>query len=144
MITIIIIILILIILTMSYVVWNLSRKNGAFEETLALYEGWIENFAITVEKIDSDLNDLDAEATFRADDEVGYFYQGMYSILKRLEEFKLVEPGEEINEAEDLLYERDRERNRRIQRVRRSDVQIEDIQRQDRKTFKQTGRKHNK
>ena len=131
------------IFIIGYALWNQIRKIGAYEETLSLYEGWIENFARTVEKIDDELNDLDAEGTFRADDEVGYFYQAMYSILKRLEEFKLVEPGE-INEAEDLLHERNRERDRRLQRVRRSEIQIEDIQRENRKTFKQDGRKHNK
>ena len=143
MIEIIMTILIILLLVMGYALWNQTRKITAYEETLSLYEGWIENFAITVEKIDEDLTDLDAEGTFRADDEIGYFYQAMYSILKRLEEFKLVEP-EELNEAENLLHERDRERNRRIQRVRRPEIQIEDIQEQDRKTFKQTGGKHNK
>jgi len=135
--TIIIILLVIILLVIGYALWNQTRKVNAYEETVALYETWIQNFAVTVEKIDEDLNDLDSEGTFRADDEVGYFFQAMYSILKRLEEFKLVEP-EEVNEAEDLLHERDRERHRRIQRVRRSDIEIEDIQGQDRKTFKQT------
>ena len=130
-------ILIIIILIIGYALWNQTRKVEAGENLLSLYEDWIQDFAETVEKIDTDLNDLDAEGTFRADDEVGYFFQAMYSILKRLEEFKLVEP-EEANEAEDIFHERDRERNRRIQRVRRSEVQIEDIQGQDRKTFKQT------
>ena len=132
-----IIILTIIIIVISYALWNQTRKNEAYENTLSSYEGWIQDFATTVEKIDTDLNDLDAEGTFRADDEVGYFFQAMYSILKRLEEFKLVEP-EELNEAENIFHERDRERNRRIQRVRRSDVSLEDIQKQDRKTFKQT------
>ena len=134
----IIIILSIIILIIGYALWNINRKNEALEETLYLYEGWIQDFAVTAEKIDTDLNDLDSEGTFRSDDEVGYFFQAMYSILKRLEEFKLVEPPENENEAEDLLHERNRERDRRIQRVRRSDISLEDIQKQDRKTFKQT------
>ena len=139
----IIIILLIIILIIGYALWNQTRKIDAYEETLSLYEGWINNFAVTVEKIDNDLNDLDAEGTFRADDEVGYFFQSIYSILKRLEEFKLVEP-EKNNEAEDLLHERGRERDSRIQRVRRPEIQIEDIQGQDRKTFRQDGGKYNK
>ena len=140
MIEVIVIILSIIIIAIGYALWNQTRKVEAYEETLSLYEGWIQNFATTVQKIDDELNDLDSEATFRADDEVGYFYQAMYSILKRLEEFKLVEPEPEelLNEAEDLLHERYRERNRRIQRVRKPNIEIEDIQRTDRKTFKQT------
>jgi len=138
MIEIIIVILIISLLIIGYALWNQTRKIGAYDETLALYEGWIENFATTIKKIDDELNDLDAEGTFRADDEVGYFFQAMYSILKRLEEFMLIEPEENINEAEDLLHERYRERNRRIQRVRKPEIKIEDIQRTDRKAFKQT------
>jgi len=134
---IIIFLLIIFLLIVSYALWNQTRKIEAYENTLSSYEGWIQNFATTVEKINDEINDLDNEGTFRADDEVGYFFQAMYSILKRLEEFKLIEP-EEVNETEDILHERDRERNRRIQRVRRSDIKIEDIQKQDRKTFKQT------
>ena len=122
---------------MGYALWNQTRKIDAYEETLSLYEGWIQDFAAVVEKIDTDLNDLDSEGTFRSDDEVGYFFQAMYSILKRLEEFKLVEPEDE-NEAEDLLHERNRMRDRRVQRVRKSEISLEDIQGQDRKTFKQT------
>ena len=80
MITTIIILLIILLLTISYALWNQTRKVDAYEETVALYEGWIQNFATTVEKIDDELNDLDNEGTFRADDEVGYFFQAMYSI----------------------------------------------------------------
>lgn len=139
MITIIIIILIILLLVIGYALWNQTRKIDAYEETVSLYEGWIQDFATTVEKVDTDLNDLDAEGTFRSDDEVGYFFQAMFSILKQLEEFKLVElEPEGVHETEDLLYERNRELNRRVQRVRRSDVSVEDIQKQDRKTFKQT------
>jgi len=134
---IIIIILSIVILAIGYALWNQTRKIDAYDETLSLYEGWIQDFATTIEKIDADLNELDSEGTFRADDEVGYFFQAMYSVLKRLEEFKLIEP-EEVDEAENIFHERDRERNRRIQRVRRPDVSLEDIQEQDRKTFKQT------
>jgi len=138
------IILFIVIFILSYIIWNLSRTISVYEDTLNLYESWIENFASIVEKIDRDLNDLDSEGTFRADDEIGYFYQAIYSILKRLEEFKLIEPGEELNDAENLLHERDRRIYSQIQRVRRPDVQVEDIQEQDRKSFKQVSRKYNK
>lgn len=137
MIIILIIILSVIILTMGYVIWNLNRVVNAYEDTLNLYENWIETFASIVEKIDRDLDDLDNEGTFRSDDEIGYFFQSMYSILKRLENYKLIEPGEELNETKDILHERDRKLYSKIQRVRRPDIQIEDIQKQDRKTFKQ-------
>jgi len=132
----IIIILSILLVMVGYALWNQTRKIGAYEETMALYEGWIENFATTIKKIDDELNDLDTEGTFRADDEVGYFFQAMYSILKQLEEFMLIEPEENINEAEDLLPERNVTYEKMKKRNRQKDVTMETIQKLDRKNYK--------
>lgn len=125
-----------------YLVFNLNRK-------LSICENWIVQFSETVKVVNEELHRIDDEATFRSDDEIGYFYQAMYSILTRLSEIGIIDEEEitgeiEDGEKQDLLYERDRERNRRIQRVRRSDVSLADIQKQNRKATQQVSRKHNK
>ena len=122
-----------------YLILNLNRK-------LSIYENWINDFARTAVVVDEELDRIDEAGTFRADDEIGYFYQAMYSILKRLSDIGIIhlgeeldgEPDEETEKQPNLLYERDRERNRRIQRVRRSDVSLDDIQNKNRKATKQT------
>ena len=128
----------------AYLVFNLNRK-------LSYYEDWIVQFSETVKVVNEELQRIDEDATFRSDDEIGYFYQAMYSILTRLfeigiiDEEDLTEEGEiEDGEKQNLLYERDRERNRRIQRVRRSNVSLDDIQAKNRKATEQVSRKHNK
>jgi len=145
-----IIILIIIIIIEAIVIRRKMAQNDKYEEILRTYEKWIEQFALTVESIDEELNRLDADGVFRSDDEVGFFFQAIYSILKRLFDYGLVDepeqfPGVQKNEqGENVFYARDRERNRRIQRVRRPDVTLEDIQGKNRKTDKQTGGEHNK
>ena len=124
-----------------YLVFNLNRK-------LSIYEDWILQFSETVKVVDEELHHLDEEATFRSDDEIGYFYQAMYSILMRLSKIGIIDEeitGEiEDGEKQNLLYQRDRERNRRIQRVRRPDVSLDDIQSKNTKATQQVSREHNK
>ena len=86
---------------------------------------WIYNFAKTIEAVDDELDKIDSEGTFRSDDEVGWFYQSMYSILKRLYEYRiLIKPGETTageatDEEPNIFYAGDRELNRRIERRKR-------------------------
>lgn len=132
----------LVALIELYLIINVNRK-------LSIYENWITDFAKTVVVVDEELDRIDEAATFRSDDEIGYFYQAMYSILKRLSDIGIIDLEEELEgelngEKQNLLYERDRERDRRIQRVRRPDVSLDDIQAKNRKATKQTSREHNK
>ena len=111
---------------------------------IEIYEDWIANFARTVEAVDDELDKIDSEGTFRADDEVGYFYQSMYTILKRLYEYRIIinpENAGDIDENEkeenqNLFYARNREFNNRAKRRQRPDIEIEDIQRKNRETPK--------
>lgn len=126
------------------VIGVLGRIVFLDNKKIEIYEDWIANFARTIEVVDDELDKLDSEGTFRADDEVGYFFQSMYSILKRLYEYRIiinpVITGEELNEKteenQNLFYARDREFNNRAKRRQRSDIEIEDIQRKNRKTTK--------
>jgi len=138
--TLIVIILIIIIIVQSIIIRRKMVQHDKYDKILDTYETWIENFALTVEAIDDELNKIDDDGTFRSDDEVGFFFQAIFSILKRLSDYGLVDEPEqlpgEINEqkTENVFYEGSRERNRRIQRVRKLDVEIEDIQKKNRKT----------
>jgi len=100
---------------------------------------WINLFSETVKVINKNLNEIDLEGSFRSDDEVGYFYQAMYSILKKLVQFEVIDEqdsGEINGEGENLLYGRSRERNRRIQQRKKPDIEIEDILNQNFKPIK--------
>ena len=42
----------------------------------------------------SRLQKIDAKGSFRSDDEIGWFFQEVLAIQKRLNNFKLIEPDE--------------------------------------------------
>lgn len=147
---IIIVILIIIIVTEAIIIKRKMAQANKYQEILEIYENWIEQFALTVEAIDDELDRIDSEGTFRSDDEVGFFFQAIYSILKRLSDYGLVDEPEQIpgvtknEQGENVFYARDRERYKRIQRVRKPNITIEDIQRKNRVSTEQAGGEHNK
>ena len=106
----------------AYVIFNLNRKTS-------IYENWINQFTETVKVVDEELDRIDEEATFRADDEIGYFYQALYSIIKRLSEIGLIdeETGELNGKEQNLFYERDREIKRRIENRKQDNITMNDI-----------------
>ena len=113
--------LIIISLAEGFIIYRKVIQVNRAQQIIEQYENWIENFALTVGAIDEELDRIDAEGTFRSDDEVGFFYQSIYSILKRLSDYGIRElpeeeplTGDAKGEETNLLYERDRELHRRI------------------------------
>lgn len=98
---------------------------------LDIYEQWIFDFAKTVQLIDQELDIIDSEGTFRSDDEVGFFYQAMYSILKELHGFGLVDLPEK-NVPINLNF-REEKIQRIIKKTRRDDITTKDIQKRIKK-----------
>ena len=78
------IILILITLCMSYITYNLFRKNETYEDTVELYQNWIEQFDIAIKDTDQKLNEIDNKGTFKSDDEVGFFFDYLKELNKGL------------------------------------------------------------
>ena len=78
------IILILITLCMSYITYNLFRKNETYEDTIELYQNWIEQFDIAIKDTDQKLNEIDNKGTFKSDDEVGFFFDYLKELNKGL------------------------------------------------------------
>ena len=78
------IILTLIILCLGYVSFNLFRKNETYEDTIELYQNWIEQFDEAVKDTDTKLNAIDNKGTFKSDDEVGFFFDYLKELNKGL------------------------------------------------------------
>ena len=78
------IILILITLCMGYITFNLFRKNETYEDTIELYQNWIEQFDIAIKDTDQKLNEIDNKGTFKSDDEVGFFFDYLKELNKGL------------------------------------------------------------
>ena len=78
------IILLLITLCMGYITFNLFRKNETYEDTIELYQNWIEQFDEAVKDTDTKLNAIDNKGTFKSDDEVGFFFDYLKELNKGL------------------------------------------------------------
>jgi len=73
------IILGIISLTLSYVVFNLTRKVERLET-------WIENYAQRIQDTQQVLKEIDSKGTFEADDEIGVIFTSIKEAVDELNE----------------------------------------------------------
>ena len=71
------IILGIISLTLSYVVFNLTRKVERLET-------WIENYAQRIQDTQQVLKEIDSKGTFEADDEIGVVFTAIKEAIDEL------------------------------------------------------------
>ena len=70
----------------GYVIWNLMKKTEMLED-------WVETFTQRIEKVQTDLKEVDATGHFEADDEIGTIFEQIKDIISELDELK----GEEVD-----------------------------------------------
>ena len=73
------IILGIISLTLSYVVFNLTRKVERLET-------WVEDYAQRIIDTQQVLNEIDSKGDFEADDEVGVIFQSIKETIDEINE----------------------------------------------------------
>ena len=81
----------LLVLGLSFVSWNLLRKNEKQEDVLAQYLQYMDNLSKQIEYMDEKLNKIDAKGTFKSDDEIGWFFDQIKVLQKQLNNFKLID-----------------------------------------------------
>ena len=64
-----------------YVIWNLITKQE-------MLETWVEDFIQTIEKINTDLKQIDYLGSFESDDETGQIFDSIKTIIKQLDRFR--------------------------------------------------------
>jgi len=73
------IILSIISLTLSYIVFNLTRKVERLET-------WIEDYALRIKQTQDTLKEIDSKGNFEADDEVGVVFTAIKETVDELNE----------------------------------------------------------
>lgn len=84
-----IIILSLLVITLSYVSYNLLRKNEACEDIIKLYEKHMIDVSNTITFADRKIKEIDAKGSFEGDDEVGFFFKTLKFLQDELNNFKV-------------------------------------------------------
>tara|TARA_B100001564_G_C20478299_1_gene595871 strand:- start:136 stop:417 length:282 start_codon:yes stop_codon:yes gene_type:complete len=89
-----IIILSITTLVFGFTTWNLLRKNEATEDIVEEQEKTISDFAKLVDDSMQKMKDLDTKGAFENDDETGFAFKQMYTIIEKLEGYYAEETQE--------------------------------------------------
>ena len=89
-----IIILSLTTIVFAFTTWNLLRKNEAAEEIVEEQEKFISYFAKEIDDSMQKMKDLDTKGAFENDDETGFVFKQLYTIIEKLENYYAEETKE--------------------------------------------------
>jgi hypothetical protein len=81
--------LILVILVCGYVIWNLNNKLLKAEDIIEEQIDYLRKVSLTIQESNIYINKLDEKGHFRADDEVGTFFDFMKEIQDLINSFRL-------------------------------------------------------
>jgi len=84
-------ILIIIILVGIYVIWNLNNKLTKAEDIIDKQIDYLRKVSLIIQESNLYINKLDEKGHFRADDEVGTFFDFMKEIQDLINTFRLPE-----------------------------------------------------
>ncbi len=81
-----IILLSLALLGSLYANFNLLKNYEQSEEYVENLESWVNRFSKTITDMNTQLKKIDSKGSFESDDEVGYFYKELKTIIYQLNE----------------------------------------------------------
>mgnify|MGYP003651829992 CR=1 FL=1 len=79
-----IIILSLALIATLFIIYNLLRKYEQGEEYIENLESWVNMFSKTITDMNKEIKKIDTKGAFSSDDEVGYFFKELKSIINKL------------------------------------------------------------
>ena len=87
--TIIISLLGVLVVILGFTTFNLLRKNEKQEDVLMGYLDYLDKLSKVIEVSDKKLKEIDHSGVFKADDEVGQFFDSIKEIQDILNDFKV-------------------------------------------------------
>jgi predicted RNA-binding protein with EMAP domain len=88
MLEIIIIVLGLLVVTLGYTTFNLLRKNEKAEDILISQQELIDKIKEHIDFSEKRLEQIDEKGVFKSDDEIGWFFNEIKVLQKKLSQFK--------------------------------------------------------
>ena len=71
----------ILFVTSCYVIWNLTTKLESLED-------WVSDFIDTIEKIQTELKEIDYRGSFESDDETGAIFEQIKLTINQLNRFR--------------------------------------------------------
>ena len=73
----------------SYIIWNLLRKNEKLEDEILKRDNYIENITTIMSESDRQIKEIDSKQIFQSDDEIGWFFSGIKEIQELINEYNI-------------------------------------------------------
>ena len=75
--------------TISYIIWNLMRKNERLEDAINQRDEYIDAMSVLMSESNRKIKEIDSKQIFESDDEIGWFFKGIKEIQELINEYNL-------------------------------------------------------
>ena len=79
----------LILGTISYIIWNLLRKNERQEDIISTQDEYIQTISNLMSESNKKIKEIDSKQIFQSDDEIGWFFKGIKEIQELINEYNI-------------------------------------------------------
>ena len=79
----------MLLLAAIYIVWNLNKKVTKLEDVVEYQVDYLRKVSLIIQESNVYINKLDEKGHFRADDELGTFFDFMKEIQDLINDFRL-------------------------------------------------------
>jgi len=73
----------------SYIIWNLMRKNERLEDAITKRDEYIDSISILMSESNRKIKEIDSRQIFESDDEIGWFFKGIKEIQELINEYNI-------------------------------------------------------
>ena len=75
--------------TISYIIWNLLRKNERQEDIINTQNEYIQTISNLMSESNKKIKEIDSKQIFQSDDEIGWFFKGIKEIQDLINEYNI-------------------------------------------------------
>ena len=75
--------------TISYIIWNLLRKNERQEDIISTQNQYIQTISTIMSESNKKIKEIDSKQIFQSDDEIGWFFNGIKEIQELINEYNI-------------------------------------------------------
>ena len=80
---------ILVFGTISYIIWNLLRKNERQEDIINTQNEYIQTISTIMTESNKKIKEIDSKQIFQSDDEIGWFFKDIKEIQDLINEYNI-------------------------------------------------------
>ncbi len=73
----------------SYIIWNLLRKNERQEDIINTQNEYIQTISTIMTESNKKIKEIDSKQIFQSDDEIGWFFKGIKEIQDLINEYNI-------------------------------------------------------